>query len=70
MTTNTAGLSFADAANAAVESELTLSDDGGVTDITPEPVVADPIVEQPAVETEDEAGLFDSLSEQTEKPKE
>ncbi len=69
MTTNTAGLSFADAASAAVDSELSLSDESGVTDITPEPVVADPIVEQPAVETKEKAGLFDSLSEQTEKPK-
>ena len=68
MSTNTAGLSFAEAANAAVESEQSLSEDSGVTDITPEPVVAEPIVEQPAVETEDKAGLFDSLSEQPEQP--
>lgn len=67
MTTNTAGLSFADAANAA-ESELTLSDESGATDIAPEPVVAEPFAEQPAVETEEETGLFDSLSEQPEKP--
>ena len=68
MSTQSAGLSFAEAANAAVESEQSLSEESGVTDITPEPVVADPIVEQPAVEVEDETGVLDSLSEQPKQP--
>ena len=68
MSTQTVGLSFAEAANAAVESEQSLSEDSGVTDITPEPVVAEPIVEQPAVEVEDETGVLDSLSEQPKQP--
>jgi len=65
MTTNTAGLSFAAAAESA---GLSVSAEPEETDISsaPEPVVAE--VEQPAVETEDETGLFDSLSEQTEQP--
>jgi len=65
MTTNTAGLSFTQAME---DAELTLSDDSGETDISPvseEPVVQ---LEQPAVETETETGLFDSLVEQAEQP--
>jgi len=65
MTTNTVGLSFAAAAE---DAELSLSDESGETDISPasEPVVA--VVEQPAVETEDETGVLGSLSEQPEQP--
>lgn len=65
MTTNTAGLSFAAAAESAglsVSAEPVEPD----SSTAPEPVVD--AVEQPAVETQEKAGLFDSLSEQIEQP--
>lgn len=67
MTTKTAGLSFAEATNAAT-SELSLLDESGATNIAPEDVVVVDKVEQPVVETKEETGLFDSLSEQPKQP--
>ena len=65
--TNAVGLSFAAAAESA---GLSVSAEPEETDISsaPEPVVVE--VEQPAVETEDETGVLDSLSEQPKQPEE
>jgi hypothetical protein len=62
MTIDTVGLSFQDAAEAA------LSEESVETDIPTETANVEPQVEQPIVETEEKAGILDSLSEQAEQP--
>ena len=69
MTTITAGLSFADAANQA-DTELGLTEPSVETVISTELPDVVPQIEQPAVETETKAGVLGSLVEQPEKPEE
>ena len=67
MTSNTAGLSLADAA-AQAQADLALSGEGGETDISPALPSDAPQVEQPAVETQAKSGVLDALVEQPEQP--
>jgi hypothetical protein len=67
MTTNTAGLSLKEAA-AKAEAELALTDESTEPVSSVDSESPAPVVEQPAVETETETGLFDSLVEQPEQP--
>lgn len=61
------GLSFQDAAEAAI-AESALSEDDTGTDIPDAEAPVEPVLEQPTVETEAETGILDSLTEQAEDP--